>query len=426
MDLGRAGRLRQQDGGPRRRGGWLANLLQVAAALVFFAAFLTLFLGDSERDSDVAPTPLATFSADPVDHVRAAERFYSQGRYAEAATEYEVAIELDPTNVDTWLAGAFANIYAGEPEKALDKADTAIVLNDEDARPWAIRALALDWQASYTDAINYADEALERDRNNALAWAVRAKVSIDLGNYDDAQTALGEALRLAPDNIEVIRAQGYVTETIPDPATGLPDFRAAIDSYQRVQAAGMQLGWVSYRIGLNYLVLGDYASAIAAFEEAEALLPDSALPYIGLSRIYIRTQEYDAARAALDEAFARDPSDRNVYGFRGILEYRLDNYDEAFFYLNCAVEGCEYPEQGISLGPAPLGQSTLSYFTDYGLILTERGQCSRGLGFLSAALEYAPSDPNVLQVYNLGIEYCGGIESIETPEPDAAEAEDDS
>lgn len=379
----------------------------VAVGLLVLAGLNTLAQPSPGVTNGVLVVATSTLRPDPTDHAELAVNYFTAGNFTRAAQEYEAAIQQDPTNMELWLLAARTCTYALQFDAALEKVSTAVVLGVDDPRPWAMRALVNDWRRQYEQAVLDGEEALTRDANNVLALAVLAKVWVDLGDLNTAQRYLARAMALDPGDLDVMRAQAYVTETVPNPQTGIPDFRAAIALYEQLNARGPELGWVDMRLGLNYRVLGDFNAALAAFERAAALYPDSAEPLIGMSRVHIQVRDYDRARAVLEQAQVLDPNNRDVYGRRGILEYRVDDYEAAIYYLRCAVDGCVIEETGVTLPPAALDRFTQDYFSEYGLILAETGNCERGLPMLDSLVNFAPGNPNVIQVRDLGYTYCG-------------------
>lgn len=384
---------------------WLVVLQWIGIMLVG----LTLFnmFASSGQPPEVQIPPTRTPAGVAEEHLTRADELFAGNAFSSAAAEYDTATHLDPTNMASWIAAARAHTYAREGELALEAANTAIVLDSKDPRPWAVRALALEWMNRYEEAQEDALRALDNDPNNPLALAVMAKVSTDLGNFDLANEMLARAYTHGPNEVETIRAAAYYAETVPVPGVGLPDRLEAIRLYESIIEQGVLLGWVYIRLGINYRLVGDLDSAIGSFRSAQQLYPDNVEPLAELGRMYTQLRDLETAREVLDEAAALDPSHRDVLGRLGILEYRSDNYDAAFFYLRCTVDGCDYPDRGISIEPAELNRFTVDYFSDYGLILTELGDCDRGLVILDNLVNFAPSDPDAVHVRNLGYEYCG-------------------
>ena len=66
-------------------------------------------------------------------HLKAGNNFATAGQYAEAAEEYEAALELDPDNVDVMTNLGVAYYQLGQPSMAIDMYNKAVAIAPEDA-----------------------------------------------------------------------------------------------------------------------------------------------------------------------------------------------------------------------------------------------------------------------------------------------------
>jgi adenylate cyclase len=157
------------------------------------------------------------------------------------------------------------------------------------------------------EAEQYLNEAVQLDPNFAVAWGylalahVRAVISDEdhsPGRLAKAKAAIDTAVRLAPDDPEVVRAEG--------------------DYY-----------YYGYR---------DYARAAEQFQRLLRLQPNSAEAYANLGYILRRQSRWNEALANLRLAALLDPRNGSVVSTLAETLMSLNRYDEAFTESRQAAE----------------------------------------------------------------------------------------
>lgn len=89
--------------------------------------------------------------------------YTDKGQYEEALTQFEGAIDHNPTYWDSWAGKGFSSLYLNRYAEAIDALDRAIKYNKTDPNPWYNKACALA-------ALNKNEEAIE-----CLKEAIRLK-----------------------------------------------------------------------------------------------------------------------------------------------------------------------------------------------------------------------------------------------------------
>jgi len=89
--------------------------------------------------------------------------YTDKGQYEEALTQFEGAIDHNPTYWDSWAGKGFSLLYLNRYAEAIDALDRAIKYNKTDPNPWYNKACALA-------ALNKNEEAIE-----CLKEAIRLK-----------------------------------------------------------------------------------------------------------------------------------------------------------------------------------------------------------------------------------------------------------
>jgi hypothetical protein len=113
------------------------------------------------------------------------------------------------------------------------------------------------------------------------------------------------------------------------------------------QAAGTgeNLSWAFYNRGIAYAKKGDLDRAIADFDQALRLDPDSTFALNNRGAAYARKGQYSEAIADFNEAIRLDPQSATAYNNRGTAYAKLGEYERAL----------EDFEQAVRLDPKDMG-----------------------------------------------------------------------
>lgn len=96
---------------------------------------------------------------------------YAQGKYDEAITDFDKAIEIYPQYAKAWNIKADSLNVVGRHGDTIKAADMAIVLDPKLSSPWAHKACALRYQGRYEEAAN-GDRQGHRDRSTLCGGLV--------------------------------------------------------------------------------------------------------------------------------------------------------------------------------------------------------------------------------------------------------------
>ncbi|HHT9125059.1 MAG TPA: tetratricopeptide repeat protein [Candidatus Brocadiia bacterium] len=152
---------------------------------------------------------------------------YKSGKYEEANTCFNKAIEIDPQNAEAWVQKGFAlrRLYRyegaitcfdkaieiqsqlewawhgkggalrnlGRNEEAIRCHDEAIRINPQFASAWLGKGLALENLGRHEEEIACYDKAIEIDKLFAEAWYNKGRVQLKAGNAEEASKAFDKA-----------------------------------------------------------------------------------------------------------------------------------------------------------------------------------------------------------------------------------------
>ncbi len=132
------------------------------------------------------------------------------------------------------------------------------------------------------------------------ASALRAKALIHLGRFDEAEHSLRDYMRRHPESPDASYLLGYVLFRENKPGESLRTYTAAAQ-LQRPAPSDFKI------VGLDYVLLNDYPSAIKWLERAVAEGPGDAEAVYYLGRAYYWQNSFDKAITCFERAIQLDP-----------------------------------------------------------------------------------------------------------------------
>jgi VWFA-related protein len=149
-----------------------------------------------------------------------------------------------------------------------------------------------------------------------------------------APSSAPPAMRLRPD------AAKHIDLLLPDPSAD----RAAAEGWQAYQRGDVETArtslraaasspaaeaWVHYALGQSEYALGDYVSAVAAWERVRAAAPTFEPVYFDLVDGYLQLKQYDRAIRMLREGASAWPKDPDIFNALGVVQTVRGSMDEA-------------------------------------------------------------------------------------------------
>ena len=183
-------------------------------------------------------------------------------RYAEAAREFETALECNPNLFEAYYFYARVSGERGDPKKAARLFQKAIEARPEDYQSYVFLADAnrnLDRPKAYRDALLRASDATQRyveaHPNDARALYLGALVRVRLGEIEEGFAWGERAVALDPDDPRLLYNLACLyCESLPSqPASGADLAReTAVDYFERSIAAGYASHeWIERDSGLD-------------------------------------------------------------------------------------------------------------------------------------------------------------------------------
>lgn len=232
-------------------------------------------------------------------HYYLGQALIADRRYADAVGPLDVALDLEPSNLQAHVAMGNARLGGGDADEASASYTRALELRSE--YPAGLDGLARVYESRADDpkAIELYQRAIASNKGYAEAYAHLGRLYLRLDRLDDAVRLLQEAVSIRADF-----AYGYNGLAVAYQRLGLPNeavvaIRKAIELEPRSPEHWATMGKIELDLELA-------SRADSSFRNALALDPGEPEAHQGLAESARRRGDYDAALAELDAAMA-DP-----------------------------------------------------------------------------------------------------------------------
>lgn len=256
-----------------------------------------------------------------------ASSYAQAGFYEEADAALANALVVTPED-SRWiyLRGMLARMR-NQPAQASDLLEQALRL-DRKYLPMRVAVIEARLASGNIDgARQAADQAGTEGKDSAMIASLRARIALRQGRHADALSAVNEALRLDPGANQLYGVQA--------------DIYAAQGNAAQANAARAKAGTVAVKqldpllagfLGARTIGVPTPGSQPAAADGGA----DKNDP-LTQARFFIGVQQFDAARAPLDQALRSKPNDVGLLGLSARIEALLGNRNVASARANEAV-----------------------------------------------------------------------------------------
>ena len=215
-------------------------------------------------------------------------------------------------------------------------------------------------------------EAASPGKTDALLY--RAKALVHLDNFAEAETALRSYLQSHQDSADALYMLGFVLNRENRPADSLVIYtRAAVIT--RPSSDDLKI------VGLNYVLLDDYADAIKWLEKAVEIDNRNADAWYYLGRAYYSKARLNEARHAFQTVLDLDPSSAKAENNLGLIFETEGKPEEAIDAYRKAIAQQENSSQ---LSEQP--------YVNLGNLLAEQGRPREAIALIEKAVALAAND----------------------------------
>jgi len=285
--------------------------------------------------STYTPTPLyINTPRDPLtfDQNRLAKEAFAKGDWDAYIENMELIAKMEPNSADVQYYLGEAYRFKGEASNALEAYNNALRIDPEFGPPYLGLARARLIQDPNVNVEYLFNEAIARDPNFGEIYLERARYFIRKGDPEAAIVDLNRADRIMPESAVVFLeyANAYLA---------LDDHENALKSAEKSYSLDITNLAVYPLLGELYLASGEYQKSIDALQLYVVYRDEDALAFARLGQAYYELEDYEAALANFDTAFALNPTGlRRFYLYRGLANLSLDNVDRAVEDLERAYE----------------------------------------------------------------------------------------
>lgn len=231
-------------------------------------------------------------------------------------------VENGTANADTYHLLAFAEINSGNQAAAIEALRRSIAEDPRHAGSWSNLGIALRQAgdiggaiAAYEEALRLTPENKEVLRNLFRALSGREEAA---GYLASARAHAGDArnMALALAAVAMLRQAGKAEEAI-----------GFLRQLKAAAASPDDLADIDYQMGLSYAELGREATAEQAFADVLATDPKRHRAHLNYAVRLFRRGAYDGARTHYDRAIALSPDYAEAYFQRGQLRLLHGDFD---------------------------------------------------------------------------------------------------
>jgi tetratricopeptide (TPR) repeat protein len=249
----------------------------------------------------------------PEPHNNLGNALRALGQAKEAADCYDKALALRPdyaeahNNVATLLGGT------GRFKEAEESLRRSIELKPDNLDAYRHLANVLVHQNKADEAVRILNEAVRKDERNVPNLVALVRAHLKLGTYQLAEVIARAALKLEPDNAEVLCVYGQTCHE-------LDRHQEAIDYYHEALAKRPEFGECRNYLAVALKAVGDFASAQNELEDLIKKQPGLVGAYSSISDMVKFTSDHP-----------------HFLAMRNLVEAAGEAKDERFMFLHYAL-----------------------------------------------------------------------------------------
>lgn len=223
---------------------------------------------------------------------------FLKGEVDAAMADFEQALSLDPTSINSLIKRASIFMERGELEKTIDELDHAEIINSNDPDLYYHRGQVRFLTNQLEGAVEDYKKSLSLDDKFVYAHIQLGVTLYKMGDIGEATKIFTKASRKFPKSFEVLNYRGEI-----------------------------------------FLDQGDFAEALASFDKASDLQPKSPLPYINKAMLYLQAQQRPVeAEELIRKAIKVDPLCDIAYTQLAQILLQQQRTDEALAVYEQAID----------------------------------------------------------------------------------------
>lgn len=290
-------------------------------------------------------------------------------RSADAKSEYEKAISLDPKMSEAYL-NLGLTLMDSDPGGAVSQLKKAAELEPDQPRPKFLLGEAFERSGKLAQAIGQYQAAKKLDEKDADIRFALGRALLTSGDAREAESQFREAIALSP--VSPLAHLGLARSLLAQERTeaALPELSEYLEAQPKDAVARVELASALMDAGKNdqaiiqldraadagpeslkalllrsqiYFFAKHYDEAVPVLQKAERLAPDNPNIPARLGHIYLEKRNYPDAVTQLITSLKLDPSADDVLGDLVAAQYLSKNYRAALEGLSLLAKRKELP-----------------------------------------------------------------------------------
>jgi tetratricopeptide (TPR) repeat protein len=251
-------------------------------------------------------------------------------RYEDSLSCYQKAIELDDSDISTFLNQSFVFFKLKRYEDALESNQKAILLDLKSIDAWVNKSAILANLQRHKEALSSSEKAIELDNNSVNAWVNKSHILNHLRRHKEALESSEKAITLDKNC-----TNGWVNKSAI--LINLQRYKEALESSEK--AIGLDTSvdtWLTR--GTAFLHLGQYDKALESLQKATDLDNKSVQAWINRGDALINLGRYEEALKSSQKATKLDEKSIYAWNHQGVILFHLGRYEEALKSYQQAIK----------------------------------------------------------------------------------------
>jgi len=268
---------------------------------------------------------------DAVDWFREGYALAESGKFRDAISFYNKAIDADPKHANAYTARGWAYFKIGDHPSALKDNTRALDLKPNFPVALANRSTVLWKMKQYDKALVDINRAIELKPDYSRAYEVRSLIYLFMNNNVKAIEDGNKAVELNPNNSYAYLYRGSAYRNIGRYEEALKDFRKSVE----INPANPD---VYHGLGFTYLFLKKYDDALRDINKALEMDPNSLLALYRRGLVYIQLKDYNGAIRDFSKVIEFEKDNAAAYYNRAHCNKQIGKSDEAVSDLKKAAQ----------------------------------------------------------------------------------------
>jgi DnaJ family protein C protein 3 len=289
----------------------MREIISRIASFYFIGLYINIVIADTAKEVEK--------------HLELGKQYLAKGQFPEALQQYHAAIELDPTNYQTYYRRATVLLASGKVKAALPDLDKVVELKPDFTAALTQRGNLLIKQGKFDEAAADFKKVLKTDSNNSeikekltlidqlREWTKQADYYFENDDFHNAEALLDKVLEQCLWDPDLHRRRAKCRQARGDIQNAIADIRAISKLVPDSTEAYLEISRMYYGIG-------DIQNSLGQVRECLKLNPDhkECFPF------YKKAKKLQKMRESLEEFSAKEKWTECLEKGQQILKFEKD------------------------------------------------------------------------------------------------------